>query len=481
MNLAEVLQASGARDGDRPAVTDTRSGRTLRYGELAWEAEAVAAFLAARGVERAQRIGLLAPNAAAYLPAAFGLLGAGACLVPIASNLTAAEIAQITRGVELNGCLSWPGAEPLPGATRAGALTGGECDGFALDWIDRRAPGPAGLRAMNPAFIRFTSGTTASSKGVVLSHEATLARVRAADRVLGYDERDRILWVLPLAYHFAVTIVAYVQAGAHILLCADALPQAMLDAARRLEATVLYAAPLHFERMGAAGAPLPGVRLALSTSAPIAPTVMERFAATCGVPVGQAYGLIEAGLPCINTGREGLPVSSVGRAVPGYEVAAFSDAGERLPVDELGEIGVRGPGLFSAYYAPWRRREEVSRDGWFLTGDMGRLDRDGALFLRGRKKAIIFVAGLKFFPEEVEDRINEFPGVRESRVFGRPHPHLGEVPCAEVVVEGAALDVEALKRHCARALSPYKVPLDFSVVGAVPRSAGGKILRRSPA
>jgi acyl-coenzyme A synthetase/AMP-(fatty) acid ligase len=171
----------------------------------------------------------------------------------------------------------------------------------------------------------------------------------------------------------------------------------------------------------------------------------------------------------------------VGRPVPGYEVAAFSDAGERLNADELGEIGVRGPGLFSAYYAPWRRREEVSRDGWFLTGDMGRLGRDGALVLKGRKKAIIFVAGLKFFPEEVEDRINEFPGVRESRVFGRPHPHLGEVPCAEVAVAGAALDVEALKRHCARALSPYKVPLEWRVVGAVPRSAGGKILRRSPA
>lgn len=481
MNLADVLQASGVRHASRPAVTDARAGRTLCYAELAHEADAVATFLAARGVEPAHRIGLLAPNTPAYLPAAFGLLGAGACLVPIASNLTPAEIRQITRGVELNGCLSWPGAERLPGARRAGVVAGGECDGFALDWVDHGAPGPEELRGMNPAFIRFTSGTTASSKGVVLSHEATLARVRAADEVLGFTEADRILWVLPLAYHFAVTIVAYVRAGAHILMCADTLPQAMLDAARRFEASVLYAAPLHFERMGGAGqqVPLPSVRLALSTSAPIAPAVMERFEAVCGVPVGQAYGLIEAGLPCINTGRDGLSPASVGRTVPGYEVAVFSDAGARLPADELGEIGVRGAGLFSAYYAPWRRREQVSRDGWFLTGDMGRLDAHGALFLKGRKKAIIFIGGLKFFPEEVEDRINEFPGVRESRVFGRPHPHLGEVPCAEIVLDGPALEVDALKAHCARALSPYKVPLEFVVVGAVPRSSGGKILRRS--
>jgi acyl-coenzyme A synthetase/AMP-(fatty) acid ligase len=263
-------------------------------------------------------------------------------------------------------------------------------------------------------------------------------------------------------------------------MCPDTLPGALVEAIRRFGASIFYASPLHFERLGnlSAAAPLASLRLALSTSAPITAAVLERFESAYGVPVGQAYGIIEAGLPCINPGTEGLPAASVGRPVPGYDVAVFSDDGERLPAGALGEIALRGAGLFSAYYAPWRLRELVTREGWFSTGDIGGFDASGALTLKGRKKAVIFVAGLKFFPEEVEERINEFPGIKESRVFGRPHPHLGEVPCAEIVLTAPRCDVGALRAHCAQALSAYKVPVEFKVVAAIPRTPGGKILRR---
>src|SRR5256886_214844 len=477
MNLADLLHASAERYAARRALTDVRSGRSLSYGQLAREAQRVAAFLKAQGVETGQRIGLLAPNDLAYVPAAFGLLAAGGCLVPLASNLTPTEIAEIVREVQLNGCLAWPGADAPPGAGHA-ALEGGECANFTFAWLDRDARSPDEFYSLDPAFIRFTSGTTARSKGVVLSHAATAARVEASDRVLKFSEEDRILWVLPLAYHFAVTITAYVRAGSHILLCPDTLPKAIVDAARRLRASVLYAAPLHFERMGNLGPsdPLSSIRVTLSTAAPIAPVVMERFESVYGVPVGQAYGIIEAGLPCINLGTEGLPATSVGRPVPGYAVAIFSDDGKLLPPETLGEIGVRGDGLFSAYYSPWRLREQVASEGWFLTGDLGFLDRSGALHLKGRKKALILVAGLKFFPEEVEDCINQFPGIKESRVFSRPHAHMGEVPCAEVAAEPGC-DLDALRSHCARVLSSYKVPIEFTVVDAVPRTPSGKIRR----
>jgi long-chain acyl-CoA synthetase len=480
MNLASFLHASADAHSERPAVSDVRAGRSLTYGQLAREAERVGAFLRTLGVGPHQRIGILAPNDLSYLPAAFGLLATGACLVPLATNLAPAETGQIAREVELNGCLSWPRADPLGTGGVAGVLAEGACRGFAFQWLAREAEGPPALPPLNAAFIRFTSGTTAHSKGVVLSHEATAARVRAADAVLRFTEEDRILWVLPLAYHFAVTIVAYVRAGAHILLCPDTLPTTLADSIRRHNPSVLYASPLHFERLGnlPARAPLTSVRLALSTSAPIAATVMDRFESVYGVPVGQAYGLIEAGLPCINARTDGVLATSVGRPVPGYDIAVISERGERLGAGGLGEIAVRGDGLFAAYYSPWRCREDVSRDGWFMTGDIGWLDDAGALYLKGRKKAIIFMAGLKFFPEEVEDCINAFPGIRESRVFGRPHARLGEIPCAEVALEPGG-DLEALRAHCARVLSPWKVPLEFAVVEQIPRSPGGKILRRT--
>jgi long-chain acyl-CoA synthetase len=476
MKLADLLFATAERHSPRRAITDVRSGRSISYGQLAREAERVAAFLKAEGVEPGQRIGLLAPNDLTYLPAAFGLLAAGACFVPLASNLTPTEIAEIVREVQLNACLAWPGAATPPG-TASAVVDGGECANFTFAWLDRDARSPDEFYSLDPAFIRFTSGTTARSKGVVLSHTATAARVEASDRVLRFSEEDRILWMLPLAYHFAVTIVAYVRAGSHILLCPDTLPKAMVDAIRRLTPSVLYAAPLHFERMANLGKSerLSSIRVTLSTAAPISPAVMERFESAYGVPVGQAYGIIEAGLPCINLGTEGLPLTSVGRPVPGYDVAVLADDGAPLPPDELGEIGVRGDGLFSAYYAPWRRREQIMSNGWFLTGDLGLLDKAGALHLKGRKKTVIFVAGLKFFPEEVEDCINQFPGVKESRVFSRPHARVGEVPCAEVVVDPRHVD--ALKAHCARVLSAYKVPVEFTVVDAVPRTPSGKIRR----
>jgi long-chain acyl-CoA synthetase len=480
MDLTDVLRESAARFPDRPAITDVRSARSLSYGEVEREAERVAAFLAGQGVARGHRIGLAAPNDLAYVPAAFGLLATGACLVPLASHLTWAEADQIAREVELHGCLAWPKAGARAGGQARRVIAGGVCDGFTFDWLDRRLRGPADFEAVNPAFIRFTSGTTASSKGVVLSHEGTLARVVAADRVLRLDQDDRILWVLPLAYHFAVTIVAYVRAGAHVVMCPDTRPPALLDAIRQLAPTVLYASPLHFERLGALDrrVTLDSVRICLSTSAPITAAVMDRFESAHGVPVGQAYGIIEAGLPCINLRTDGVAATSVGRPVPGYDVAVFSEDGERVSARVSGEIGLRGDGLFSAYYAPWRRLAGVTRDGWFMTGDIGRLDDAGALHLEGRKKAVIFVAGLKFFPEEVEACINEFPGIGESRVWGRRHEHLGQVPCAEIVARDGAIDLDALRTHCARLLSPYKVPLEFSVVDAVPRSPGGKILRR---
>jgi long-chain acyl-CoA synthetase len=485
MNLVELLYGSAERHSPRRAMTDVRSGRSLSYGQLAREAQRIGAFLKTHGVGPGQRIGLLAPNDLAYVPAAFGLLDSGACLVPLASNLTPTETAEIVRDVQLNGCLAWPKASALEG-TPAAVVQGGECDGFTFQWLDRDAEAPAEFDSLNPAFIRFTSGTTARSKGVVLSHEATAARVEAADRVLAFSEEDRILWVLPLAYHFAVTIVAYVRAGTHILMCPDTLPRAMVDAVQRLKPSVLYAAPLHFERMANLGPsePLTSIRVILSTAAPISPAVMDRFESVYGVPVGQAYGIIEAGLPCINLGTEGLPSTSVGRPVPGYEVAVLSDDGKRLSTDRradapetLGEIAVRGDGLFSAYYSPWQLREQITRDGWFLTGDLGWLDQAGALHLKGRKKTVMFVAGLKFFPEEVEDCINQFQGVKESRVFSRPHARMGEVPCAEVVLDSRGCDLDALKTHCARLLSSYKVPLEFTVVDAVPRTASGKIRR----
>ncbi|MEO6028478.1 MAG: AMP-binding protein [Candidatus Binatia bacterium] len=466
MNLADLLRESADRHPDRPALTDVASGASRTYAEVLAAADSVAAALRTAGVTPAQRIALVGGNSLAYVGVAFGILAAGGCLVPIASNLRDAEREQILRGIDVNGVIR----VPEDGAP------------WRFLWRDREQSAPAGFAAVDPAFVRFSSGTTADAKGVVLSHATTLARVAAADAVLRFTPDDRVLWVLPLAYHFAVTIPAYLRAGAHILLCPESQPAKMAAALAAERATVLYAAPLQLERLTALAdaTPLPALRMALSTAAPLRPETATHFEARFGRPLGQAYGIIEAGLPCIDARDDpAIPAGSVGRPVPGYEVAVFADDGRRLGAGASGEVGIRGPGLFDAYYAPWTPRAATLRDGWFMPGDVGTLDASGALTLQGRRKSTIVVAGLKFFPEEVEAVLATCPGIVEARVFAHPHPKLGELPHAEVVLEpGAAFDRDAIAQHCARELSPYKVPVEISAVASIAKTAGGKILRR---
>ncbi len=470
--LADLLTASAERHPERPALTDVAAGRVATYAELAANAAAIAARLRAAGVGAPQRIGLAGANSPAYVAAAFGLLATGACLVPIAPNVRSAERAAIVDAIDVNGVVEV--------AADGGA---GAAD-WSFDWIDRTRRPPAGFAELDPAFIRFSSGTTADAKGVVLSHRATLARIAAADAVLRLGPDDRVLWTLPLAYHFAVTIPAYVGAGVHVLLTAEARPAALAAALAAERATIVYAAPLQIARLAAVpGAPRsPALRLALATAAPLPVDVAARFEAAFGHPLGQAYGIIEAGLPCINTRRgvdAALPSTAVGRAVPGYEVAIVADDGTVAARGTHGDVVLRGPGLFDAYYAPWTPCSATLRDGWFPTGDVGSLDADGVLTLHGRRKSTIVVAGLKVFPEEIEDVLNGFPAIAESRAFAATHARLGELPHADVVLRsGAPLDRDALARHLAERLSPWKVPVEIRVVEAIPKTGGGKISRR---
>jgi long-chain acyl-CoA synthetase len=478
LNLAEVLFETADSSPESLALTDLHNDDSVTYGALAEAVQSLAGIFREQGVLKGQRIGLEAPNTTGHVVAAFALLATGACVVPVAPGIGDGETARLLREIRVNALLSWPGAR-----RQGQRLTDGPCEGYVLDWTDREAEAPTGFAESDPAFVRFTSGTTGASKGVILSHAGTLERAAAAAQALQLTRADRIGWVLPLAYHFAATMTSYVRVGAHVLLCPETNPGALVDALRRSEATVLYASPLHFDRLRGLESrrgPLPALRLAISTTASLPAGVREAFERLYDTRVGQAYGLIEAGLPCINTGQDGLAPESVGRPSPGYEMTVLGEEGRPLPKTEVGEIAVRGPGLFSGYFSPWLAREDVVQSGFFRTGDLGFVDHDGSLHLEGRKKSCLNVAGVKVFPEEIESWLDAFPGVRESRVSARDHHRLGQVPVAEVVLEpGHTLDALALRTHCALELSSFKIPIEFTEVASVPRTPGGKILRRA--
>ena len=460
MNLTELLDKSASDWPKKMALIE--GDHAVSYAELAGLAAVLAAELRALPLPPSCRVGLCFPNSVHYVALTFALWRINAVVVPIPMECTEEELSHIAGTMRLEALLSdkprGPGVWMRPNV-----------------FLSRLAPAlPPDEHGLNPAFIRFTSGTTSARKGVALCHQTIRDRVLAANQVLRIGPEDTVMWCLPMSHHFLVTIVLYLSRGATIVLARHVLSRPFLEAANRRQATVLYAAPFHYSLLARdhSGAGLPSVRLAVSTTCRLSEEVAVAFQKRFGLPLSQALGVIELGLVAVNVDDPVARWDSVGRPSPQYAVAI-----RNADSDGRGEVVVAGPGIFDAYTNPWTSRDQVMPDGWFATGDMGRLDAQGYLFLAGRKTAVINLAGRKVFPEEIESVLNRHPAVTESRVYGSAHPHLGEVVEAEVVLREAAA-TEALRDFCRARLSADKVPGRFRVVKHIQKTAvTGKIRR----
>jgi len=402
------------------------------------------------------RIGLNAPSGADYIVVALAILQQNACFVPIPHELTASERAQLAKATALDAIVHAQSALEW----RVEAVVHDSPPAF--DEVE--------LAALNPAFIRFSSGTTGASKGIVISHETLLARITAANAGLCIGPQDRVLWVLPMAHHFAVSIVLYLYHGATTILAPASDPQVMLDMMQAHGATVMYGSPYHYTMLSGLpdAARLGALRLAVSTAFALTQEVAELFAQKTGLHLTQGMGIIEAGLPILNLQHAKDKPTSIGQPLPAFEVK----------LDD-GELMLRGPGVFDAYLTPWQTREVVLRDGWFATGDIAERDEDGCLYLRGRVRSVINVGGLKCFPEEVEAVLCSHPGVKTARVSARAHSILGAMPVAEIIPQNAESPpaVVELRKLCQERLSAYKVPLFYTFVSELPLTASGKLRR----
>ena len=276
------------------------------------------------------------------------------------------------------------------------------------------APGIA-----DAAFVRFTSGTTGAAKGVVLTHRDVLERTRAANAGLKLTHEDKILWVLPMAYHFYVSIILYLEIGSTVIVSADYLAGSLLETAAKHAATFLYITPMHVRMMNSdqSGRALPpSLKRVMSVSAKLHPQSALDFLAKYKVPVAQGYGIIEVGLPIQNNDEAAEHPEAIGRPVEGFEAKIVDDKMQPHAEGETGQLALRGPGMFSGYLNPPRSRAEILHDGWFLTGDLAHRDSGGRIVLDGRTSSVIHVAGHKVFPEEVAAVLDHHPAVLRSRV-----------------------------------------------------------------
>lgn len=502
MNIVDHVfpPAGNGRSARRSRPALIAGEETVTYGRLEIAVQLAAERLMSAGFPlrrsgRVPRVGLLCPNGIAHVILALAILRNGGCLVPIASELTAMERDAVVRTVGLDALIvsdrtPWPqvtvGSPEVP-RTRIESLGATLLPQLPEEW---RQPASgthdfqeADLAAMNPAFIRFSSGTTGVAKGVVLSHESLLARLEVANRLLTIGPEDRILWILSMAHHFAVSIMLYLVHGATTVIAESTMAEPLLDAALAHQATLLYGAPFHYALLAAepSGRQWPELRMAVSTAAALPERTARAFHHRFGLAPVQGLGMIEAGLPLLNLTAASEKPTAVGRPAAGGIEAEVHDpcTGELLPAGETGELWLRGPGFFDAYLSPWQPcATVVTPEGWLRTGDLAMADEDGVLRLQGRLKTVINVGGMKCFPEEIEAALESHPGVREARVFGREHVRFGSVPVAEVVSAAAAPPpVAQLVAHLRELLAGYKIPVEFHFVPALPRTPSGKIAR----
>ncbi len=334
--------------------------------------------------------------------------------------------------------------------------------------------------------LLYTSGTSGRPKGVMLTVGNLAANVDQCVRWVGFTPADSLLGVLPNFHTFGLTVLTLLPmcAGCKIIYTARFAPRKILALLREHRPTAMIAIPSMYNVLlhtkSARADDFSSVKFLVSGGEPLPKAVAEGFREKFNAVINEGYGLTETG-PVSNWCRpqEHRP-GSVGMPILEVDEKIVGPGGERLGANQEGEVCIKGPNVMSGYFRlPEQTAEVFDDEGYFRTGDMGRFDDDGHLYITGRIKEMLIIGGENVFPREIEEVLNAHESVQESAVIGVQDPSRGEVPLAFVeLVEGATFDETALRTHCREHLAPFKVPREIRPLAELPRNPTGKIMRR---
>ena len=470
-----LAAASADRVPDRVALSI--DGEQITHAALNAGAAQVAAWLAAR-TQPGDRVLLAARSSLGFVRCYLGTLRAGAVVVLANPAYTAAELGHLVT--DSGAAVAFADSGP------ARLLAGLANPPLAVDPAE--VPAGPGSTAIVPgpddtALLAYTSGTTGKPKAVPLTHRALLTSIRVAMASWGWRQDDVLAHALPLFHqHGLGGVHAVLIAGGTAHIASRFTAAGLADAVRRHRASVLFAVPTMYQALLDDGQHharlLAGLRLAVCGSAPLTALLAKRSASELGRAPLVRYGLTETGLNVSHVATDIRP-GSVGIPFPGVLVRLWAQSAPAPPGAD-GEIQIHGLHVFRGYAGnPSATAEAFTADGWFRTGDIGRLDPEtGHLEIRGRSKEMIITGGLNVYPREVETVLEEHPSVAEAAVAGVPHPHWGEEVSAWVTVRpGHDFDEAALIAHARTALAGYKCPKRIYLLPALPRTPLGKLRR----
>ncbi|WP_340540774.1 long-chain-fatty-acid--CoA ligase [Nocardioides sp. GXZ039] len=515
-NLASLLEDSAASYPERIAIVlgDT----ALTYAQVNAAANQVANLLAERGISHGDKVALSCPNLPYFTIAYFGILKAGAAVVPLNVLLKGREVAYHLADSDAKAYLCFEGTADLPigkegfaGFEQARA-EGGNCETFLLITADPAAASPIeGAQTLGQAMsgqpiafetvatdeddtavILYTSGTTGQPKGAELRHRNMRDNAFAGADLFGADadRPDTYLCVLPLFHSFGQSVIqngAFAFGGTVVMLPRF---EAQAALALMLQHKVSFFAGVPTMYWGLLGALEDGVdvaelaanlRVAASGGAALPVEVHKEFERRFGVTILEGYGLSETS-PVASFSRLGQPVrvGSIGTPIPGVEMKLIDpDGWSDVEDGGVGEIAIKGHNIMKGYYARPDATDQAIQDGWFRSGDLGRVDEDGWFYIVDRSKDMILRGGFNVYPREIEEVLLTHPGVSLVAVIGVPNESHGEEIKAVVIREkGATVTEDELIEWAKEQMAAYKYPRVVEFVDALPMTATGKILKR---
>ena len=480
-NPADWIE-SAARDQPQQAFLKTPQGRTLTYEELRHQSGLFASALVERGVAPGDRVLVQVDKSVEAVLLYIACLRLGAVFVPVNGANTAHEVDYFLRDAQPRLAVIRPANHleiaPLAGRVQALCETLGADGDGSLPALVQRCRVPADLKhdadANALAAIVYTSGTTGRAKGAMLTRANLASNAAVLAAAWRFTPGDVLLHCLPL-FHvhglFAALNTVLASGSSVLLLSKFDAPAAL---AHLREVTVFMGVPTHYTRLlqqpGLDKATTAAMRLFVSGSAPLLAETHQEFLKRTGHTILERYGMTETLMSTSNPYDGVRKPGSVGLPLDGIELRVG-------PGEVAGVLEVKGANVFAGYWRdPEKTRSEFTPDGWFKTGDLGRIDQDGYVYIIGRAKDLVISGGYNVYPKEVEMAIDALAGVLESAVFGVPHPDFGEGVTAVVVCrpQGGLSEAAIITGLQAR-LARYKVPKRVLLIDELPRNSMGKV------
>jgi len=492
-NLCDILYRGSKDHPHRVAIIFGQ--KKFTYDEAYKKAASISSALRIEGVKKGDRVAVLLDNSPEFVFSYFGILMSGSIVVPINHMFKRDEIKYILEDSGSSFLITSSTYAALAQELNVMVQTLKRIfyTNQKNELIHSADNALSPCEPEDLAVFLYTSGTTGHPKAAMLSHRNLMINCQSSSKAIYVSPKDTVLCFLPLFHSFAATVCMLMPLsnGARMVILKSPRPiKKLLRSIRKNRVTIFVGIPSIYNILKDVKLPkfLPRpilrlfnpIRAAISGAAALPVEVFTKFEKKYGLPLLEGYGLTEASpVVSLNPLKGKRKPGSIGLPLPGVRIKIVSDNGAELEVEQIGELCCSGDNVMRGYFGKDEDNKATLKDGWLLTGDMAKIDKEGYAYIMGRKKEMVNVRGLNVYPREIEEVLYQNPKIKEAAIIGIPDPHRGEAPKGFVVLkEAGSLSEHEIISYLKEHLALYKVPKKIEIVEELPKNSSGKILKR---